>query len=140
MSARTLRDDVLAPQIDRIWRANQQVCGADKIWRLLAREGHSAARCTVERLMRRLGLCGVIRGTVVRTTIRDGKTPRPLDRVNTNRQLKADRTSQPWVSHFNCVSTWQGWQCVAFVTDVFARQIVGWRVSSSMRTYFVLDA
>jgi putative transposase len=115
-----------------------QVYGADKVWRQLAREGTVVARCTVERLMRRLGLRGVMRGKVVRTTVSDSKAPCPLDRVN--RQFRAERPNQLWVSDFTYVSTWQGWQYVAFVIDVFARRIVGWRVSSSMRTDFVLDA
>ncbi|WP_094122605.1 IS3 family transposase [Acidovorax carolinensis] len=136
--ARACRDEVLAAHIQRVWQANMQVYGADKIWRQLAREGVTVARCTVERLMRRLGLRGVMRGKVVRTTISDSKAPCPLDRVN--RQFKADRPNQLWVSDFTYVSTWQGWLYVAFVIDVFARRIVGWRVSSSMRTDFVLDA
>ncbi len=115
-----------------------QVYGADKVWRQLAREGTQAARCTVERLMRRLGLRGVMRGKVVRTTISDHKAPCPLDKVN--RQFRAERPNQLWVSDFTYVSTWQGWQYVAFVVDVFARRIVGWRISSSMQTDFVLDA
>ena len=115
-----------------------QVYGADKVWRQLGREGHPVARCTVERLMRRRGLQGVRRGKVVRTTVSDNKVPCPLDRVN--RQFRAERPNQLWVSDFTYVSTWQGWQYVAFVIDVFARRIVGWRASSSMRTDFVLDA
>ncbi len=94
--------------------------------------------CTVERLMRRQGLRGVMRGKVMRTTISDSKAACPLDRVN--RQFKAERPNQLWVSDFTYVSTWQGWLYVAFVIDVFARRIVGWRVSSSMHTDFVLDA
>ena len=137
-SARARRDESLVPQIERVWQANMQVYGADKVWRQLRREGTTVARCTVERLMRRLGLRGVMRGKVVRTTISDSKAPCPLDRVN--RQFKADRPNQLWVSDFTYVSTWQGWLYVAFVIDVFARRIVGWRVSSSMRTDFVLDA
>ncbi|WCM92347.1 IS3 family transposase [Acidovorax sp. NCPPB 2350] len=136
--ARTLRDEALAPEIERVWHANMQVYGADKVWRQLAREGVMVARCTVERLMRRMGLRGVMRGKVVRTTIGDAKAPCPLDRVN--RQFQAERPNQLWVSDFTYVSTWQGWLYVAFVIDVFARRIVGWRVSSSMRTDFVLDA
>ncbi len=136
--ARAQRDDVLASEIERVWEANMRVYGADKVWRQLAREGMSAARCTVERLMRRIGLRGVMRGKVVRTTISDNKAPCPLDKVN--RQFRAERPNQLWVSDFTYVSTWQGWQYVAFVIDVFARRIVGWRVSSSMRTDFVLDA
>lgn len=115
-----------------------QVYGAEKVWRQLAREGTAAARCTVERLMKRIGLRGVIRGKVVRTTISDRKAPCPLDKVN--RQFKAERPNQLWVSDFTYVSTWQGWQYVAFVIDVYARRIVGWRVSNSMTTDLVLDA
>ena len=126
------------PEIERVWKANMQVYGADKVWRQLGREGHPVARCTVERLMRRRGLQGVRRGKVVRTTVGDSKAACPLDRVN--RQFRAERPNQLWVSDFTYVSTRQGWLYVAFVIDVFARCIVGWRVSSSMRTDFVLDA
>ena len=137
-SARARRDDTLTPHIQRVWQANLQVYGADKVWHQLNREGIAVARCTVERVMRRLGLQGVRRGKVVRTTIPDKAATCPLDRVN--RHFKADRPNQLWVSDFTYVSTWQGWLYVAFVIDVFARRIVGWRVSSSMRTDFVLDA
>jgi len=126
------------PQIQGVWQANMQVYGADKVWYQLNREGVEVARCTVERLMQRLGLQGVRRGKVVRTTVADTSAPRPPDRVN--RQFKADRPNQLWVSDFTYVSTWQGWLYVAFVIDVYARRIVGWRVSRSMRTDFVLDA
>ncbi|GAB1719362.1 MAG: Integrase, catalytic region [Nitrosospira sp.] len=136
--ARAKRDDRLNPEIKRVWQTNMQVYGADKVWRQLNREGHHVARCTVERLMKRQGLQGVRRGKIVRTTITDAAIPCPLDRVN--RQFKADRPNQLWVSDFTYVSTWQGWLYVAFVIDVFARRIVGWRVSSSMHTDFVLDA
>ena len=136
--ARAQRDDTLAPHIERVWQANMRVYGADKVWKQINREGLSIARCTVERLMKRLGLQGVRRGKVVRTTIRDIKAPCPLDRVN--RQFKAERPNQLWVSDFTYVSTWQGWLYVAFVIDVYARRIVGWRVSTSMHTDFVLDA
>ncbi|MFK3741658.1 IS3 family transposase [Massilia sp. TN1-12] len=136
--ARVQRDDVLSVDIERVWQANMQVYGADKVWRQLRREGTEVARCTVERLMRKAGLRGVMRGKVVRTTVADAKAPCPLDRVN--RQFKAQRPNQLWVSDFTYVSTWQGFVYVAFVIDVFARRIVGWRVSSSMRTDFVLDA
>ena len=136
--ARARRDEALLAQITRVWNENLQVYGADKVWRQLGREGVSVARCTVERLMRRQGLRGVMRGKVVRTTISDSHAPCPLDKVN--RQFKADRPNQLWVSDFTYVSTWQGWLYVAFVIDVFARRIVGWRVSTTMRTDFVLDA
>jgi transposase InsO family protein len=129
---------MLSPHVLRVWQANLQVYGADKVWKQLDREGLEVARCTVERLMRSQGLRGVMRGKVVRTTISDSKAPCPLDRVN--RVFKAERPNQLWVSDFTYVSTWQGWLYVAFVIDVFARRIVGWRVSSSMRTDFVLDA
>jgi putative transposase len=137
-SARAKRDDELTPQIKRVWQANMQVYGADKVWHQMNREDIAVARCTVERLMKRMGLQGVRRGKVVRTTVSDNKAPCPQDKVN--RQFKADRPNQLWVSDFTYVSTWQGWLYVSFVIDVFARRIVGWRVSSSMRTDFVLDA
>ncbi len=107
---------------------------APKIWRQLQREGIQVARCTVERLIRRLGLRGVRRGKVGRTTFGDTAAPCPLDRVN--RQFKADRPNQLWVSDFTYVSTWAGFVHVAFVIDVFARRIAGWRVSRSMCTRF----
>lgn len=136
--ARVQRDDTLIHEIERVWQANLSVYGADKVWRQMKRDGTEVARCTVERLMRRLGLRGAMRGRVVRTTVPDPKQPCPLDRVN--RQFKADRPNQLWVSDFTYVSTWQGWLYVAFVIDVFARRIVGWRVSRSMTTDLVLDA
>jgi putative transposase len=137
-SLRAQRDAVLGEHVQRVWSANLQVYGADKVWRQLQREGFAVARCTVERLMRRQGLRGVMRGKVVKTTLANPAAPCPLDRVN--RQFKADRPNQLWVSDFTYVSTWQGWLYVAFVIDVFARRIVGWRVSTSMHTDFVLDA
>lgn len=115
-----------------------KVYGATKVWRQLHREEQMVARCTVERLMRRLGIEGARRGKKVRTTVADTAVPCPLDYVN--RQFKTDRPNQLWVSDFTYVSTWQGWLYVAFVIDVFARCIVGWRVSSTMHTDFVLDA
>ncbi len=139
LSPRARRDVALMPVVEQVWNANLQVYGADKVWKQMNREGIEVARCTVERLMRRLGLRGVRRGKVVRTTISDNnKAPCPLDKVN--RQFRAERPNQLWVSDFTYVSTWQGWLYVAFVVDVFARRIVGWRVSSSMTTDFVLDA
>ena len=137
-SARAKRDELLMPDIERVWHANTQVYGADKVWRQMNREDIAVARCTVERLMGRLGLHGVRRGRSVRTTTPDTSAPCPLDRVN--RQFQADRPNQLWVSDFTYVSTWQGWLYVAFVVDVFARGIVGWRVSTTMTTDFVLDA
>ena len=138
MSGRAQRDASLRPQIERVWDANMQLYGADKVWRQLNRDGIQVARCTVERLMRQLGLQGVRRGKAQRTTIVDPKAPCPLDLVH--RDFRAQRPNQLWVSDFTCVSTWQGWVYVAFVVDVFSRRIVGWRQSSSMHTEFVLDA
>ena len=135
---RAKRDDQLIPEIQRIWHANWQVYGAEKVWRQMNREGIVVARCTVERLMRHLRLQGVRRGKVIRTTMPDNSVPCPQDQVN--RQFQADRPNQLWVSDFTYVSTWQGWLYVAFVVDVFARRIVGWRVSTRMQTDFVLDA
>ena len=136
--ARAKRDQELIPEVQRVWHANWQVYGADKVWKQMNREGIHVARCTVERLMRKLGLAGVRRGKRIRTTTPDTSAPCPLDRVN--RQFKANRPNELWVSDFTYVRTWQGWLFVAFVIDVYARRIVGWRVSSSMRTDFVLDA
>jgi transposase InsO family protein len=136
--ARQRRDAELLPEIERVWTSNLRVYGADKVWKQLHREGQSVARCTVERLMRANGWRGVMRGKTVRTTVPDAKAPCPLDRVN--RAFKAQRPNQLWVSDFTYVSTWQGFVYVAFVIDVYARFIVGWRVSSSMHTDFVLDA
>lgn len=126
------------PAIRRVWHSNFQVYGADKVWKQLNREGVTVARCTVQRLMGRLNLRGARRGKAVRTTVLDRSLPCPLDRVNW--QFKADRPNQLWASDFTYVSTWQGWLYVAFVIDVFARRIVGSRVSTSMRTDFVRDA
>jgi len=137
-SDRAKRDEQLVPHIERVWHANMQVYGADKVWKQMNREAIPGASDTVERLMSRLGMQGARRGKTVRTTVPDRSVPCPLDRVN--RQFTADRPNQLWVSDFTYVSTWQGWLYVAFVTDVFARRIVGWRVSRSMTTDFVLDA
>ena len=135
---RMQRDDVLSQDIRRVWDQNFQVYGVRKVWRQLHREGRVVARCTVTRLMKRLGLRGVVRGKAVKTTVRDPARPCPLDRVN--RQFRADRPNALWVSDFTYVSTWQGMAYVAFVIDVFARRIVGWRVSRTAHTDFVLDA
>ncbi|TDR33600.1 putative transposase [Tahibacter aquaticus] len=137
-SNRARRDDALCGEIRRVWDANKQVYGVRKVWRQLLREGFHVARCTVARLMKRRGLVGVIRGKVVKTTHSDKAIPCPRDQVN--RQFRAERPNLLWVSDFTYVSTWQGFVYVAFVIDVFARRIVGWKVSSSARTDFVLDA
>jgi transposase InsO family protein len=135
---RTRRDQVLRGEIQRVYDANFRVYGARKVWRQLGREGIEAARCTVERLMRSLGLAGAVRGKRCRTTIPDEHAERPLDRVN--RQFNATRPNQLWVADFTFVATWSGFVYVAFVIDVFARRIVGWRVARSMHTELVLDA
>lgn len=121
-----------------MYEENFQLYGARKVWRQLGREGVSVARCTVERLMRTLGLVGVVRGTKYRTTVADESLERPVDRVN--RQFKADRPDQLWVADFTSVATWAGFVYTAFVVDVFARRIVGWRVARSMHTDLVLNA
>jgi transposase InsO family protein len=135
---RAKRDQGLVLEVQRVWHANWQVYGADKVWKQMNREGIRVARCTVERLMGKLGLAGARRGKRIRTTTPDTSAPCPLDRVN--RQFNASRPNELWVSDFTYVSTWQGWLFVAFVIDVYARRIVGWRVSHSMKTDFVLDA
>ena len=137
-SERAQRDEGLKADIQRVWHANWQVYGADKVWLQMNREGIPVARCTVERLMRAMGLQGARRGKTVRTTTPDTSAPCPLDHVN--RQFKASRPNELWVSDFTYVSTWQGWLYVAFVIDVYARRIVGWRVSTSPHAEFVLDA
>ncbi|WP_435658707.1 IS3 family transposase [Escherichia coli] len=136
-SARAQRDDWLKKEIQRVYDENHQVYGVRKVWRQLLREGIRVARCTVARLMAVMGLAGVLRGKKVRTTI-SRKAVAAGDRVN--RQFVAERPDQLWVADFTYVSTWQGFVCVAFIIDVFAGYIVGWRVSSSMETTFVLDA
>lgn len=135
---RARRDAKLVADIERVWRSNRCVYGADKVWRALNRQGIRVARCTVERLMRARGLRGAMRGKKVRTTRPDAAMPCPQDRVQ--RQFRASRPNQLWVADFTHVSTWQGFVYVAFVVDVYARSIVGWRVSRSMQTEFVLDA
>ena len=137
-SARVQQDLALMEQIRRVYDANFGVYGARKLWRQLGREGVVVARCTVERLMRRLDLGGAVRGKETRTTIADKATPCPADKVN--RQFRAPRPTVLWVSDFTYVATWQGFVYVAFVIDVFARRIVGWRVSRTAHAAFVLDA
>ncbi|WP_148307722.1 IS3 family transposase [endosymbiont of unidentified scaly snail isolate Monju] len=135
---RLQRDRALSDEIRRIWEENFQVYGARKVWRQLNREGIEVARCTVERLMRVMGLRGVVRGRRCRTTIGDTTAERPLDRVK--RQFTATRPNQLWVADITYVATWTGFVYVAFVVDVYARRIVGWRVSRSLKTDLVLDA
>jgi transposase InsO family protein len=138
MSTRSKRDQALRVDIRRVWEDNFRVYGARKVWRQLHREGIHAARCTVERLMKEAGLQGVRRGRQCRTTIAEDALLRPVDRVN--RQFVATRPNQLWVADITFVATWAGFVYVAFVTDVFARRIVGWRVGRSLHTDLVLDA
>lgn len=138
-STRARGDEELRAAIQKIWDANHQVYGPRKVWKQLRREGHDVARCTVERLMRGMGLRGASRGRAwVITTRAEAAADRPADRVE--RQFTATRPNQLWVADFTYVATWRGFVYVAFVIDVFARRIVGWRVSSSLATDFVLDA
>lgn len=138
LSARARRDGKLKPEIVRVFAENFGVYGVRKVWRQMKREGFDVARCTVERLMGDLGLQGVIRGKPVRTTISDKAAPCPLDQVN--RQFHAPAPNRLWVSDFTYVATWAGFVYVAFVIDVYARYIVGWRVSRTAHASFVLDA
>ncbi len=135
---RRQRDSALIPEIRRVYEENFRVYGARKVWRQLRREAFVVARCTVERLMHSLGLQGVVRGRRCRTTIADERAERPQDRVN--RQFQASRPNELWVADFTYVATWAGFVYVAFVIDVFARCIIGWRVARSMRAELVLDA
>lgn len=137
-SNRWWRDETLCGEIRRVWEENRQVYGVRKVWKQLLREGWKVARCTVERLMRRLGLAGIVRGRAIKTTHSDKAQACPRDQVN--RQFRAERPNALWVSDFTYVRTWQGFVYVAFVIDVYARRIVGWKVSANARTDFVLDA
>jgi len=135
---RQKRDAALCREIGRIFEENFGVYGVRKVWRQMRREGIEVARCTVVRLMRRMGLRGVIRGKAVKTTVTDKVVPCPLDRVN--RRFRAPAPNMLWLSDFTYVPTWQGFAYVAFIIDAFARRIVGWRVSRHARADFVLDA
>jgi len=138
LSTRAKQDMALTPEIARVFAENFDVYGVRKVWRQLQRESFDVARCTVARLMRTMGLQGVVRGKRVRTTISNAAAPCPLDRVN--RQFNAPRPNALWVSDFTYLATWAGFVYVAFVIDVFARRIVGWRVSRTAHAGFVLDA
>jgi len=138
-STRAVRDAELREGIERVWKDNFGVYGVRKVWRQLRREGVDVARCTVERLMRQMGLHGAVRGRrFKRTTIVDETAERPLDRVQRN--FTADGPNQLWVADLTYVATWKGFAYVAFITDVFSRKIVGWRVSNSLRSDLALDA
>ncbi len=138
LSDRARRDAELCPEIQRVWDENFQVYGVRKVWHQLNREGIAVARCTVSRLMSAMGLAGVVRGKAQKTTVPDPSSPCPEDRVN--REFHAPAPNMLWLSDFTYVATWGGFVYVAFVIDVFARRIVGWRVSRSMQSEFVLDA
>jgi transposase InsO family protein len=137
--ARHRRDEELCSHIRRVWQENFCAYGARKTWKQLNREQIRVARCTVQRLMRKLGLCGVRRGKAFKvTTVADVNAHRPADLVE--RKFVATRPDQLWVADFTYVATWRGFVYVAFVIDVFSRMLVGWRVSTSMKTDLVLDA
>ena len=136
--ARARRDEALKVEVRRVFEENFAVYGVRKVWRQLRREGFDVARCTVERLMREMGLAGAIRGKPVKTTRSDKTAPCPLDRVN--RRFQPSAPDRLWVSDFTYVATWAGFVYVAFVIDAYARRIVGWRVSRSAHAGFVLDA
>ena len=139
LPARAQRDHGLCPEIERVWKENRCAYGARKVWLQLRREGFDVARCTVERLMREMGLRGVVRGRGYKvTTITDETAERPADLVH--RDFTADRPNQLWVADITYVATWAGFVYIAFVTDVFSRKIVGWRVSKSLRSDLALDA
>ena len=138
LSARAKRDAALVPEIRRIWEENRRVYGARKVWRQMTREGKAVARCTVERLMRKLGLEGAVRGRKARTTVPDDVAARPADLVD--RDFTATRPNQLWLADITYVATWRGFAYVAFIIDAFARRIVGWRASGSLRTDIALDA
>jgi putative transposase len=138
LSARARRDAALKDEVQRVFEANFRVYGVRKVWRQLQREGFDVARCTVGRLMRAMGLEGIIRGKPLRTTVSDKAAPCPLDHVN--RQFHAPAPNMLWVSDFTYVATWTGFVYVAFVIDTYARRIVGWRVSRTAQASFVLDA
>jgi transposase InsO family protein len=138
LPARARRDARLKVAIRRVFEENFRVYGVRKVWRQLGREGTAVARCTVAQLMRAMGLQGAVRGKPVRTTVSNKAAPCPLDRVN--RQFRAPRPNALWVSDFTYVATWSGFVYVAFVIDAYARRIVGWRVSRTAHTGFVLDA
>jgi transposase InsO family protein len=137
-SARAKRDEGLKPEIQRVWEENFRVYGVRKVWRQLKREDFEVARCTVARLMRDLGLRGVVRGRRVKTTVPSEGLDRPMDRVN--REFQASRPNALWVADLTFVATWRGFVYVAFIIDAYARRIVGWRVSSSLQTDIALDA
>jgi putative transposase len=138
-SARELRDAELTKEIERVHTDNLGVYGARKVWNQLKREGITAARCTVERLMRHAGLRGILREKTRKTTVGDGaETPRPADKVN--RQFVAAAPNVLWVADLTYIRTWSGWVYAAFVLDVYSRRIMGWQVSTSLRTDLALDA
>lgn len=138
LSHRAQRDALPRSKISQVFEQNLKVYGAREVWLQMTQEGTSVARCTVERLMASMGLHGVIRGKTIKTTKPNPSAPCPLDHVN--RQFHAPAPNRLWVSDFTYVSTWTGFVYVAFVIDAYARRIVGWRVSRTAHTSFVLDA
>ena len=137
-STRSKREEELAPEIRRIWEENFRVYGVRKLWRQMRREGIEVARCTVERLMKQMGLRGAVRGRRFQTTVVDDTLSRPADLVMRN--FRATEPNQLWVADLTYVATWRGFAYTAFVIDAYARKIVGWRVSSSLKVGITLDA
>ncbi len=137
-SARARRDDEIKEQIGQVHEASSGLYGTRKVWHQMRREGSKVAKCTVERLMRSMGLAGVRRGKTTITTISNPKSACPLDKVN--RKFRVSRPNALWVVDFTYVHTWAGFVYVAFVIDAYARRIVGWKVSTAPTASFVLDA
>jgi transposase InsO family protein len=138
-SARAKRDEELVPDIRRVWEENRSVYGAEKVWRQLGREEVEVARCTVARLMSKMGLRGAVRGRAIKvTTVADENAARPQDLVH--RKFEASAPNQLWVADLTYVASWSGFVYVAFIVDVFSRFIVGWRVSSSLHTFYLGQA
>jgi transposase InsO family protein len=138
-SARAKRDEWLKSEIERVWKENREIYGAEKVWKQLNREGISVAWCTVRRLMKEMGLEGAVRGRAFKTTTIPGEeSSRPLDLVD--RDFQVSRPNELWVSDLTYVAAWRGFVYVAFVIDAYARRIVGWRVSTSLRSDLALDA
>ena len=138
-SARAVRDEFLKGEIARVWGSNLEVYGADKVWAQLNREGIRVARCTVERLMRDLGLSGARRGKAFEVTTRhDDRQHRPADLVD--RQFRAPAPNRLWVADLTYVKTHSGWVYAAFIIDVYSRMVVGWQISNSLRSDLAIDA
>jgi putative transposase len=138
LSARRVRDEALKVKLRHVHGEHFGVYGVRKLWRQLQREGIPVARCTVARLMRELGLVGVVRGKVKPTTVSDESAPRPADLVDRNFHVPAP--NRLWVADLTYVRTWSGFAYVAFIVDAYSRRIVGWQIARSLRAELALDA